>query len=203
MRRPSTWTPSFRTSDTPFARSANGWSDGRDRRVARDRNRSQHGGLQRRQRASAQAASVSGSRPAGRALAPVTGHQHSAGLAVTGPIHRREERESIVRRAVDLAGSQWHDRCFPKPQPVEGLLTSSSLFHLLGAKALHGRLLRPDEDRPGPAGSSCSATVLETRVQRGSQHRRQDDQADQHRRLQPGERTISFRWSASSTRTFC
>jgi putative ABC transport system permease protein len=34
-------------------------------------------------------------------------------------------------------------------QRVEGLLTSSSLFTLLGAKPLHGRLLRPDEDQPG------------------------------------------------------
>jgi putative ABC transport system permease protein len=32
---------------------------------------------------------------------------------------------------------------------VEGLATSSSLFHLLGAKALYGRLLRPEEDAPG------------------------------------------------------
>ena len=32
---------------------------------------------------------------------------------------------------------------------VEALLTSSSLFHLLGATPLHGRLLRPDEDKPG------------------------------------------------------
>src|SRR5262245_20630930 len=32
---------------------------------------------------------------------------------------------------------------------VEGLETSSTLFQLLGAKALYGRLLRPDEDRPG------------------------------------------------------
>src|SRR5580765_243162 len=31
---------------------------------------------------------------------------------------------------------------------VEGLATSSSLFHLLGAKALYGRLLRPEEDAP-------------------------------------------------------
>src|SRR5262245_2669226 len=36
-------------------------------------------------------------------------------------------------------------------QPVEALLTSSSLFHLLGAKPLKGRLLRPDEDKPGQA----------------------------------------------------
>jgi predicted permease len=32
---------------------------------------------------------------------------------------------------------------------VEGLQTSSSLFRLLGAKALYGRVLRPDEDAPG------------------------------------------------------
>src|SRR6478752_5891678 len=35
---------------------------------------------------------------------------------------------------------------FPEPQRVEALLTSSSLFHLLGAKALYGRLLLPDDD---------------------------------------------------------
>ena len=34
-------------------------------------------------------------------------------------------------------------------QRVEGLQTSSSLFTLLGAKPLYGRLLRPDEDAPG------------------------------------------------------
>jgi predicted permease len=34
-------------------------------------------------------------------------------------------------------------------QRVEGILTSSSLFHLLGARPLYGRLLRPDEDAPG------------------------------------------------------
>src|SRR5262249_19025441 len=36
-----------------------------------------------------------------------------------------------------------------EPQRVEALLTSSSLFHLLGAKALYGRLLLPDEDVSG------------------------------------------------------
>ena len=34
-------------------------------------------------------------------------------------------------------------------QRVEALLTSSSLFHMLGAKPFRGRLLRPDEDKPG------------------------------------------------------
>src|SRR4051812_31453903 len=40
---------------------------------------------------------------------------------------------------------------FAEPQRVEVLLTSSSLFHMLGAKALYGRLLLPDEDVPGKA----------------------------------------------------
>jgi predicted permease len=34
-------------------------------------------------------------------------------------------------------------------QRVEGLATQSTLFTLLGARALHGRLLRTDEDKPG------------------------------------------------------
>ncbi len=38
-----------------------------------------------------------------------------------------------------------------QPQRVEALLTSSSLFHLLGAKPLYGRLLLPEEDHPGRA----------------------------------------------------
>jgi predicted permease len=40
---------------------------------------------------------------------------------------------------------------FAEPQRVEALLTSSTLFHLLGAKAMYGRLLLPDEDVPGKA----------------------------------------------------
>src|SRR5262245_43870959 len=40
---------------------------------------------------------------------------------------------------------------FAEPLRVEALHTSSSLFHLLGAKAIYGRLLLPDEDVPGKA----------------------------------------------------
>jgi len=40
---------------------------------------------------------------------------------------------------------------FAEPQRIEALLTSSSLFHLLGAKTIYGRLLLPDEDVPGKA----------------------------------------------------
>ena len=38
---------------------------------------------------------------------------------------------------------------FDQPERVEALRTSSSLFHLLGARPLHGRLLLPEEDTPG------------------------------------------------------
>ena len=38
-----------------------------------------------------------------------------------------------------------------QPERVEFLRTSSSLFHLLGAKPLHGRLLLTEDDKPGKA----------------------------------------------------
>jgi predicted permease len=38
-----------------------------------------------------------------------------------------------------------------EPQRIEGLATSSSLFQLLGARPLYGRLLQPDDDKPGKA----------------------------------------------------
>ena len=40
---------------------------------------------------------------AGRAVAAIAGHQHSAGLAVARAVHRRPDREPVVRRDVDLA----------------------------------------------------------------------------------------------------
>jgi len=36
-----------------------------------------------------------------------------------------------------------------EPERVDGLLTSSNLFRMLGAKALYGRVLLPEDDRPG------------------------------------------------------
>jgi predicted permease len=38
-----------------------------------------------------------------------------------------------------------------RPEQVEALSTSSSLFHLLGARPLYGRLLLPEDDKPGHA----------------------------------------------------
>jgi predicted permease len=50
---------------------------------------------------------------------------------------------TLLGRAGDPAGNQY------EPQRVEGLETSSSLFSLLGAKPLYGRLLRAEEDSVG------------------------------------------------------
>src|SRR5271163_65005 len=36
-----------------------------------------------------------------------------------------------------------------QPERVDGMRTSSSLFHMLGARPLLGRLLLPEEDKPG------------------------------------------------------
>jgi predicted permease len=38
---------------------------------------------------------------------------------------------------------------FDQPQRVDGIRTSSTLFHILGVKPLFGRLLLPEEDQPG------------------------------------------------------
>src|SRR5580692_12586178 len=38
-----------------------------------------------------------------------------------------------------------------QPERVEMLSTSSALFHMLGAKPLYGRLLQPQDDKPGSA----------------------------------------------------
>ena len=122
-------------------------SDVRHRGVARDRDRRQHRDLQRRQRAAAEAAAVSGARPSGGPLAPVAGHQHPAGLAVARPLHRHADRESVVRRDVDLAGT---DRDAHRP----GTSASASrrwrprraCSSCSARRPLNGRLLLPEDD---------------------------------------------------------
>jgi predicted permease len=58
--------------------------------------------------------------------------------------HSFEEMSISQGRTGTLVGRE-------QPERVEALLTSSSLFHLLGAQPLYGRLLLPEEDRPGKA----------------------------------------------------
>ncbi|HEX2458402.1 MAG TPA: ABC transporter permease [Vicinamibacterales bacterium] len=56
--------------------------------------------------------------------------------------HSFEEMSISQGRSGSLLGLE-------QPERVEALLTSSSLFHLLGARPLYGRLLLPEEDTPG------------------------------------------------------
>jgi hypothetical protein len=59
---------------------------------------------------------------------------------------------------------------FAEPQRVEALLTSSSLFHLLGAKARYGRLSVARRRRARQsARRRAQQRVLETRIQFRSQ----------------------------------
>src|SRR5215813_4495460 len=51
-----------------------------------------------------------------------------------------------------------------QPEPVDALRTSSSLFHLLGARPLYGRLLLPEEDVPGKAPVVILSHALWTRL---------------------------------------
>jgi len=56
--------------------------------------------------------------------------------------HSFEEMSISQGRSGTLTG-------LDQPERVEALLTSSSLFHLLGARPLYGRLLLPADDKPG------------------------------------------------------
>src|SRR5437016_2056350 len=60
----------------------------------------------------------------------------------------RTQNHSFQEMSISIGGSltlTGRDQ----PERVEGLRTSSSLFQLLGAKPLLGRVLLPEEDRPG------------------------------------------------------
>ena len=56
--------------------------------------------------------------------------------------HSFEEMSISQGRSGTLLGLE-------QPERVQALLTSSSLFHLLGARPLYGRLLVSDDDVPG------------------------------------------------------
>ena len=56
--------------------------------------------------------------------------------------HSFEEMSISIGRSGSLAG-------LDQPEQIEGLRTSSTLFHLLGARPLYGRLLLPEDDKPG------------------------------------------------------
>ncbi|MBZ5620713.1 MAG: ABC transporter permease [Acidobacteriia bacterium] len=58
--------------------------------------------------------------------------------------HSFEEMSISQGRSGTLVGRD-------QPERIEALRTSSSLFHLLGARPMYGRLLLPEDDKPGQA----------------------------------------------------
>jgi predicted permease len=58
--------------------------------------------------------------------------------------HSFEEISISQSRSVALSG-------FDQPEPIDDMRTSSNLFHILGAKPMLGRLLLPEDDKPGRA----------------------------------------------------
>lgn len=61
-------------------------------------------------------------------------------------------------------GSSWTLTGFERPELIEGISTSSSLFHLLGAKPLLGRLLLAEDDVPGRAPVAILSYALWVRL---------------------------------------
>src|SRR5262249_45543003 len=62
----------------------------------------------------------------------------------------QNENRSFEELSISLGGSGSLEG-LDQPEQIQGLRTSSALFRLLGAKALLGRLLLPEDDKPGKA----------------------------------------------------
>lgn len=60
----------------------------------------------------------------------------------------KNENHSFDEMSISRLGS-WVVSNLGKPQPIDGMRTSSSLFRILGAKPLIGRVLLPEDDKPG------------------------------------------------------
>ena len=60
----------------------------------------------------------------------------------------QNENHSFEEMSISRLTS-WTLTGLDQPQRIDGMRTSSSLLHMLGAKPLLGRLLLPEEDKPG------------------------------------------------------
>jgi predicted permease len=60
----------------------------------------------------------------------------------------QNENHSFEEMSISRLGS-WVLTGLDQPQRIDGMCTSSSLFHMLGAKPLMGRLLLSEDDKPG------------------------------------------------------
>ena len=82
--------------------------------------------------------------------------------------HSFEEMALAQSRSVTLTGRD-------QPERIDAMRGQSSLLRMLGAKPLLGRLLLPEEDKPGkPLVAILSRARVEAPLQLRSRHRRQE-----------------------------
>ncbi|HWC99253.1 MAG TPA: ABC transporter permease [Candidatus Sulfopaludibacter sp.] len=67
-------------------------------------------------------------------------------------------------------GRQWTLTGLERPERIEGITTSSSLFRLLGAKPLLGRLILPEDDVPGRPAIAVLSNALWHRLFNSDPH---------------------------------
>ena len=127
-------------------------------------------------------------------MAAVAGHQHPAGLAVARAVHRRPEREPIVRRDVDLAGPQRHAA---RARPAGARRGAADLVQPV-PPARRAAAARPAAAARGRrAGQARRSSILShgfwtARVRRRSGRRRQEHHAERPRRRAPATTKNQF-----------
>ena len=117
--------------------------------------------------------------PPGGRLAAFSRNRHSPRLAVARPVHRHPEREPFVRADGHRAEPHLHlDGPRAAGAGRRACAAQSSLLRMLGAKPLLGRLLLPEEDKPGkPVVAILSERVWQRLFSCGSRDRRQEHHA--------------------------
>ena len=75
----------------------------------------------------------------------------------------RTENHSFEEMSISRLTS-WTLTSAEQPQPVNGMRTSSSLLRMLGARALYGRVLLPEDDVPGKTPVAVLSYTLWTRL---------------------------------------
>ena len=172
-------------------------ADARHRRVARDRHRRQHGHLQRRQRAAAEAAAVSRSRPPRRALAAVarastsrrTGRRPGSTSTSSTENQSFDEMSISQGRSGTLLGRDQPERVEGAADLVEPVPSARRQAAVRPAAAARGR-------RPGQAaGRRPEPRVLAARsFGADPEHRRQEHHAQRRgRRRWRGQEPVQGR----------
>ena len=102
--------------------------------------------------------------------------------------HSFEQMALAQSRTFTLTGRE-------QPERVDGMRTQSSLLHMLGAKPLLGRLLLPEEDKPGKP----AVAILSDRIWKRLFNSDPDDCGQEHH----AQRQIHSPWPAYCSADSC